>query len=169
MAIRVAHGRVVRLAYRLTDANGSLIEDRTPENPFEYIQGKGQIVPALEKIVEGKTAGFQAEVQLSAREGYGEYKPALVAEIPTSKFPTGSEIAVGMKFNTTGPGGQPITVRVIEVDEKKVTVDGNHPLAGVELIFELRVLDVREASEVEAEDGAVDPDFDSDSGSGQLH
>jgi FKBP-type peptidyl-prolyl cis-trans isomerase SlyD len=157
MAIRIQNNRVVRLAYRLTDSDGRLLEDRTPENAFEYVQGTGQVLPSIERIVEGRTAGFCTELQVSPREAYGDYNPALVTEMARDKFPKDIEIHVGMKFNTTGPNGTPITVRVIEMDEKTVTIDGNHPLAGLELIFELRVLEVSEGSPAASNTGA---DFD---------
>lgn len=169
MAIRIQADRVVTLAYRLTDAEGRLIEDRTPENPFEYIQGHGQVVVPVERAVEGKTAGFRAEVSLSAGEAYGRYDSSLVAEIPRERFSAGGKIEVGMKFNTVGPGGKPIAVRVIEVDESTVTVDGNHPLAGVDLIFDLRVLDVREATGDEVETGQVSPPPLARDDSGSMH
>lgn len=168
MAIRVAKDRVVTLAYRLTDSDGRLIEDRTPENPFEYIQGLGHVLPAIERVLEGKTAGFQWEIQVPPRDAYGAYKSSLVAEVPASHFPHASDVAVGMKFNTVGPDGGAITVRVIEVKEDMITIDGNHPLAGIELVFALRVLGVREATEDEIECGAVQSQSKR-SGSGGLH
>ncbi len=155
MAIRVEEGRTVVITYRLTDAEGRLLEERTPENPYEYVQGSGQINAAIERAVEGKTAGYQAEIFLTPKEGYGEYNPALVVDVPRARLPAGVEVAVGMKFNTTNAKGEPLTVRVIEIAEKAVTVDGNHPLAGLELIFELRLLDVREAG-VSADAGRIE-------------
>jgi FKBP-type peptidyl-prolyl cis-trans isomerase SlyD len=155
MATKIKENTVVRLVYRLTDSDGRLIEDRTPENPFEYLQGRGQVVGPVERAVDGKTAGFRGEITVSPRDGYGEYDPALVVEIPRSEFPEGKSIEVGMKFNTIGPQGKPVVVRVIAAEDDVVTIDGNHPLAGLELIFELRVLDVREATEAEIENGRI--------------
>jgi FKBP-type peptidyl-prolyl cis-trans isomerase SlyD len=156
MAIKIKGDCVVKLVYRLTDTKGQVLEERTPEHPYEYLQGHGQILPALEKLVEGKTPGFRAELQLGPRDGYGEFNPSLVTEVSRTVFPHGMEITQGMKFSTQGPHGQPIVVRVLDVNEKTVTVDGNHPLAGIEIIFELRVLDVREATPEEIENGRVD-------------
>lgn len=156
MPIKIKHGCVVKMAYRLTDTLGNLLEERTPETPYEYLQGGGQILPALERLVEGKTPGHRCEVQLTAREAYGEYDSRLVTEVSREVFPPGVEIEPGMKFSTQGPAGQPVVVRVLEADEKTITVDGNHPLAGIDLIFEIRVLDVREATEQEVETGEVD-------------
>jgi FKBP-type peptidyl-prolyl cis-trans isomerase SlyD len=155
MATKIKQNTVVRLVYRLTDSDGRLIEDRTPENPFEFLQGLGQVVAPVERAIEGKTAGFRCEVTVSPRDGYGEYDPSLVVEIPQEEFPEGRTIEVGMKFNTMGPRGKPVVVRVIAAEDGVVTVDGNHPLAGLELIFELRVLDVREATETEIETGRI--------------
>jgi FKBP-type peptidyl-prolyl cis-trans isomerase SlyD len=151
VAIRIEDNRIVQLAYRITDTEGRLLEERTPENPYEYVQGSGQILPAIERMVKGKTAGYTLEVQLSPNEAYGAYDPGLVAEVAKRGFPAGVEPAVGMKFSTVGPNGQPTIIRVIEVSDDTVTVDGNHPLAGLEVIFDLRVLDVREGKETEAE------------------
>lgn len=155
MPIKIAADRVVKLAYRLTDTEGRLIEERTPEEPYEYLQGRGQILFALERALAGKTPGFRTEIQFSPREAYGEYDSTLVAQMPLDRFPKGVSVTVGMKFDTTGPAGNRMTVRVIEIDEVNATIDGNHPLAGLELIFDVRVLDVREATEEEIESGEV--------------
>jgi FKBP-type peptidyl-prolyl cis-trans isomerase SlyD len=153
VAIKVATDRIVKIAYRITDGAGRVLDEMTPEQGYEYMQGRSQIVPSVERTLEGKTAGFHTEVTCAAREAYGDYNPALVAEVPRSRLPKGADVKVGMKFNTTGPTGQTLTVRVIEIEDENVTVDGNHPLAGLELIFEVRVLDVREANEHELEAG----------------
>lgn len=153
MGLKIAPDHVVKIAYRLLDTNGNVLEERTPENPYEYMQGRGQIVAPVEHRINGQTAGFRVEVTVTPREGYGEYDPSLVVDLPKNQFPKEVELNVGMRFNTTGPNGRPITVRVIEVADQVVTVDGNHPLAGIELIFEVRVLDVRAASEDEIHAG----------------
>jgi FKBP-type peptidyl-prolyl cis-trans isomerase SlyD len=145
MAIQIKSGCKVQMTYRLLDTAGSVLEEKTPDSPYEYIQGEGQILPAIERIVEGKTAGYQFEVQLSPREAYGEYNSALVTDVKREVFPAEVEISQGMKFSTQGPTGRPVVVRVLEVDDEVVTIDGNHPLAGIEIIFELRILEVTAA------------------------
>lgn len=147
MAFRVESGRKVRLSYRILDKEGRLLEERTPEHPYEYEQGSGQIVAPVERALNGKTAGFKAEVHVNPRDGYGEYDPGLVAELPLSSFPNCDQLKVGMKYNTLGPSGQKMTVRVIDVEDDLVTVDGNHPLAGLELVFEVQILEVLGESE----------------------
>jgi FKBP-type peptidyl-prolyl cis-trans isomerase SlyD len=168
MALIIQKDRVVQMAYRLVDSDGRLLEEKTPEEPYEYLHGHGQINEAVERAVEGKTSGFRAEVHLTPREGYGEYDPSLVVEVPRAHFPMNVDLQAGMKFNTTGPDGRAMIVRVIETDGQTVTIDGNHPLAGLELVFDLRVLDVREASPEEADIGQLRGGF-SKTGSESIH
>ncbi len=141
MALRIEPGRTVRIAYRILDTEGHLLEERTPEKPYEYRQGDGQIVGPVERGLAGKTAGFRAEIAVSPQDGYGAYDPSLVSDLPRASFPS-ETIKVGMKFNTVDPRGQQVTVRVIEVDQDTISIDGNHPLAGLDLIFEVHVLEV---------------------------
>lgn len=150
MALTIEEGRVVLLAYRIVDSNGRVLDERTPEQPYEYIHGYAQIVPPVERAVQGRTAGFTAEVSVSPRDAYGDYDPGLVIDIPRANFPSNVEVKVGMKFNTTDPHGRQMAVRVIETSDEEVTVDGNHPLAGLDLIFEVKILSVREPSPAEA-------------------
>lgn len=155
-ALKIEPGHLVRIAYRIVDSDGRLLEEFTPDRPYEYRQGEGQIVGPVERALAGKTAGFRAEIAVSPRDGFGEYDPGLVGELPRKSFPNGANVAVGMKFNTLGEGGRQLTVRVIEVDGETVSVDGNHPLAGLDLIFTVQVLEVLASSQ----DGepAVDPE-----------
>ena len=142
MALRIEPGRIVRLAYRIVDGDGRLIEEFTPEQPYEYRQGDAQIVGPVERALAGKTAGFRAEISVTPRDGYGDYDPSLVGDLPRAGFPNSADIQVGMKYNTIGPDSRQITIRVTEVDDETVSVDGNHPLAGLDLIFTVQVLEV---------------------------
>ena len=143
MATKIAAGSTVRITYRIIDDDGKVLEEKTPENFYEYVHGESQIVPAVERALEGKTAGFQAEVSVDPHDGYGEYDESLLAELDRRKFPKGVKLTEGMKFTTEGKRGE-VTVRVIEIDGDHVTVDGNHPLAGLHLIFDVKVLEVFE-------------------------
>jgi FKBP-type peptidyl-prolyl cis-trans isomerase SlyD len=153
MSVIIEKDRIVKLAYRLLDTSGRLLEERTPESPYEYMQGRGQIVSPVERALDGKTVGYIDEVLVSPQEGYGDYHPGLVIDIPRKSFPANVELKTDMKFTTHGENGEPMAVRVIEIRRDVVTVDGNHPLAGLELIFEIKVLDVRIASNDETEIG----------------
>jgi FKBP-type peptidyl-prolyl cis-trans isomerase SlyD len=155
VAIKIEVDRIVRITYQITDREGRLLDERTPENYYEYVHGSGQIVGPVERALAGKTAGYVVEVAVSPRDAYGEYNSSLVCDVPREHFPPDIEIEVGMKFSTPGPNGQVSTVRVIEIENGVVTVDGNHPLAGIELNFEVRVLDVRVANDKSDDDGFV--------------
>jgi FKBP-type peptidyl-prolyl cis-trans isomerase SlyD len=148
LGLRIAEGLKVRVAYRLLDSDGRLLEERTPEDAFQFVHGDGSILGSVERALLGKTAGFSCEVSVGSRDGYGEYDSSLVTEVPRSHFGADVDVKIGMKFNTVGLSGEPVVVRVIEFDEKTVTLDGNHPLAGLDLMFELRVLDVADPSAV---------------------
>lgn len=175
MSIRVGEGTRVTLAYRLQTERGDVLEERTPENPFEFTFGSGQTLPAIENVILGKTEGFTASLGVAAKEAYGEFEDQLVATVPIDSFPRPQEVQVGMKFTTQGPNGEELAVRVVEVLEDQVTVDGNHPLAGVDIEIDLKILrvevdEVDGAEEADSEtDSDADPGSDSDSGGRVLH
>lgn len=155
MSIRVGKGTVVTLVYRLQTERGDLLEERTPDNPFEFEFGKDQTLPAIESIIRGKTEGFEASLGVGAKEAYGEFDPELVATVPLGVFPQPDDVHVGMKFSTKGPLGEERTVRVVEIADEEATVDGNHPLAGVDIEIDLKIVAVRDASDT---DEAADDD-----------
>lgn len=162
MSIRVGPGTRVTLAYTLKTDRGDLLEERTPENPFIFEFGKGQTLPAIENVVRGRTEGFESSLGVAAKEAYGIFDDELVASVPLSTFPASSDVQVGMKYSTKGPLGEEITVRVVAVDlaDGTATVDGNHPLAGVDVEIDLRILSVEQ---IEAsEDSELDPDLGHD-------
>jgi FKBP-type peptidyl-prolyl cis-trans isomerase SlyD len=142
MSIRVGPGTRVTLAYTLKTDRGDALEERTPENPFIFEYGKGQTLPAIEAVIRGKTEGFEASLGVAAKEAYGEFDDELVASVALSTFPKPSDVQVGMKYSTRGPLGEELTVRVVEIDDENATVDGNHPLAGVDIEIDLRILEI---------------------------
>ena len=142
MTEAIAAGVTVRLAYRLLASDGRVIEERTPEFPLVFLHGAAAILPVIERALEGKSAGHCATLRLSPCDAYGEYDPSLVVDMPRSGFPANVDLVAGAKFNTQGPDGKPVVVRVLDIDGENVSLDGNHPLAGVELTFEFTVLDV---------------------------
>lgn len=147
MSIRVGPGTRVTLAYTLKTDRGDLLEERTPENPFVFEFGQGQTLPAIESVIRGQTEGFEASLGVAAKEAYGEFDDELVATVPLSTFPKAANVQVGMKYSTKGPMGEEITVRVVEVDDENATVDGNHPLAGVDIEIDLKILEVENADD----------------------
>lgn len=136
----------VAIDYKLSLASGEEVDSSGEGQPFGFITGAGQIIPGLEKELIGKSTGYEAKVVVDPDEGYGPVNENLFQEIPRSQFPDDCEIEPGMSFHAQGPHG-PIMISVKEInDNDTVTVDLNHPLAGKELHFDVKVVEVREAT-----------------------
>lgn len=157
----VAKDKVVSLSYQLFSLGEGqgpvLLEERTVDDPLEFIFGQGVLLPKVEEALEGQGFGFEAEVNLHARDAFGLHHPELQQWMPKSHFPNNAELELGMKFQTQGPNGDVISIIIKEIQDEKVLVDGNHPLAGLSLRFQLKVLRVREATEAELLKKEVDP------------
>ena len=150
---------VVTMVYKLSsigeDQQVVLLEERSVDDPLEFIFGRGVLLPKVEEKIAGQGFGFQAQVDLHPRDAFGPHQPSLVTWMPKFHFPSDLELSLGMKFQTQGPGGDVISVIVKDIKEDQVMIDGNHPLAGLELRFEIRVLRVREATPEELQTGEV--------------
>jgi FKBP-type peptidyl-prolyl cis-trans isomerase SlyD len=146
--------KVVTLNYTLTDNDGNVI-DQSSDSSFAYLHGANNIIPGLENALEGRSAGDSLNVSVTPSDGYGERDPAKTQAVPRNMFPEDAEIEVGMQFHAQGPNGETLVVSVAAVEDDTITVDGNHPLAGVQLNFAVEVIGVREASKEELEHGHV--------------
>lgn len=145
-------GKVVSIDYKLTNNNGEVLDSSEGREPLAYMHGTGQIVPGLEKELEGKTEGSNVQASVKPEEAYGNRQEELVSEVNKEAFQGVDEIKPGMQFQATTPqGSQIITVRKVEGDQ--VTVDANHPLAGETLNFDVTIREVREATEEEKQHG----------------
>jgi len=145
----VGPDRFVTLAYTLYDEDGDVL-DRTDDGPpISYVHGYGQIVPGLERGVEGMSKGDARSIVVSAADGYGEYDPAAVVEIDRHDFPRPEEVSAGDEFVAESDDGESISLTVLEVRGDSCVVDTNHPLAGEVLRFEVTVVDVRQATATE--------------------
>jgi FKBP-type peptidyl-prolyl cis-trans isomerase SlyD len=145
--MQIAERTVVTIHYTLTNAEGEVLDSsQGPDEgePLSYVHGVGMIVPGLEDALAGKSAGDEVKVTVAPEAGYGVRSDKLLQKMPRDEFPEG-DIEVGMKFRAHGPGGGRI-VTVVAMDEDTVTLDGNHPLAGVTLNFDVKVVSVREAT-----------------------
>ncbi len=152
--MQIAEKKVVTLNYTLKDNDGTLI-DESSDSSFIYLQGASNIIPGLEKAVVGKTSGDKMSVTIAPEEAYGVRDDSRIEEVPRDMFPADVDIEPGMQFHAEGPDGQAISIVVVEVKEDKINIDGNHPLAGVELNFDVEVMEVRDATEEEIEHGHV--------------
>jgi FKBP-type peptidyl-prolyl cis-trans isomerase SlyD len=146
--------RVVTMDYKLQDAEGQLIDSSEGSEPLVYLHGNDNIIAGLEKHLVGKKVGDEVACVVPAKEGYGERDDSLVFTVSKSDFGEGAELESGMQFQAHGEDGTQI-VTVVGIAGDEVTVDANHPLAGEELHFEVRIVDVREATAEELEHGHV--------------
>lgn len=141
---RVENDRVVVLEYRLTDEQGREFDSSSSGSPITYIHGRGQILPGLEAELGGREVGDEATITVAPEAGFGPRHDELVVEVARSQF--SFEIAAGSVVQAQLPDGRSQYLQVLEVTDESVTLDGNHPLAGRTLYFEVRVEDVREAT-----------------------
>jgi FKBP-type peptidyl-prolyl cis-trans isomerase SlyD len=144
--MQIATGTVVSIEYTLTNPEGKKLDSSEGRGPLMYVHGTGGIIPGLEAELEGKKAGDEFKATIPPEKAYGVHNAGMVQVVPRSQFPANSMIMVGMQINAKGPGGRQIPVRVTKVTADEVTVDANHPLAGVPLTFDIKVVEVRIAS-----------------------
>ncbi|HET7755537.1 MAG TPA: peptidylprolyl isomerase [Anaeromyxobacteraceae bacterium] len=151
--MRIEDGKVVGIDYKLHLGDGDIVDESTPEEPLQYIQGQGQIVPGLEKALAGLTVGDEKKVVVPPEEGYGEHDTRGVQDVPRDAFPAEAAPQVGQTYYAHGEGGETIAFLVKEIGLATVKVDFNHPLAGKTLHFDVKVREVRAATEEELEHG----------------
>ena len=145
---------VVTMTYVLTDEEGAEIDRADKAQPFLYLHGHGNIVVGLEKALEGLKAGDKKKVVVSPKEGYGELDERLLLKVDKKNFPPGANVEEGMQFET--PFENTVVVFTIDkIEGDDVMINGNHPLAGVTLTFDVEIVGTREASKEELTHGHV--------------
>lgn len=151
----IKKGTVVNLSYILTNDKGEELDRATSEDAFAYLHGQGQIVPGLENALVGLDVGAKKKVIIPPAEAYGDLVPELKMKLLTSQFPAGEKIEEGMQFLSQDEEGNEFVFSVLGIEGDDVIVDGNHPLAGETLHFDVEVLAIREATEEELSHGHV--------------
>jgi FKBP-type peptidyl-prolyl cis-trans isomerase SlyD len=152
--MKIAQNTVVTVNYKLSDAQNNLIEDGA--QPMVYLHGGYEnTLPKIEEELDGKDVGYASTLQIEPEDAFGDYDPNLLKVEERNRLP--EPIEVGMQFEGMAEGGddEPVIFTVTEVADDKVVLDGNHPLAGMALRFELSVIDVRAATEEEIAHGHV--------------
>lgn len=146
--MQVAATKMVKLHYTLKDKDNNVIDSSVDGNPLEVMHGVGQMIPGFEKEINGLEAGAKKSFVVPAKDGYGEFDESLVQKVPRSQFDATMPIEVGQRFQADTATG-PFFVRVTEVTDSEITVDGNHELAGKDLYFDVEIVDVRDPTEDE--------------------
>lgn len=152
--MQIAKHSVVTIDYTLTSPDGQVLDTSRGRQPLTYLHGVGGIIPGLEAALAGKSAGESVNVTIPPEQGYGQKDPRMVQAVPRSAFQGVSDIQPGMQFQAQSPQGARV-VTVVKVTDDEVTVDANHPLAGMELKFDVDVKDVRAATPEEISHGHV--------------
>ena len=150
----IAHNSVVTIHYTLKDDAGQVIDSSREGDPIAYLHGHGNLVPGLERELQGKGTGDKVSVSVTPEEGYGQYDQKLVQQVPRRAMQGVGKITVGMRLHAQTPEG-PRAVTVTRLVGDMVTIDGNHPLAGKNLNFDVEITDVRDATEEELSHGHV--------------
>ncbi len=150
----ITENKVALIHYTLKNDDGATLDSSEGQEPLAYLHGHQNLVPGLEKELEGKTVGDKLNVTVAPEEGYGEKDTQLIQELPRDMFGGVDNIEVGMEFHAQTQNGNQV-VEVIDVAEDTITIDGNHPLAGMNLNFEVEVTEIRDATEEELQHGHV--------------
>lgn len=151
----IESGKVVELAYTLSNEAGEVLDQADQKDPFAYIHGADQIVPGLESALEGGKVGDKKKVKVLPKDGYGEVREDLKVSVKRTQFPENVKLQPGMQFESQDADGNGIIFTVESVEGDQVKIDGNHPMAGQTLHFEVEVLNIREATEEEMNHGHV--------------
>ena len=150
--MKVTKDIVVSMAYQVKTEDGTVVDQSTVDAPLDYLHGHENMIPGIEKALEGRSVGDKFDVVVAPEDAYGEHMDELVQRVPAEVFHGVDEITVGMRFLADTDQGQ-IPVEITEVDGDFVVVDGNHMLAGQTLSFDVEVVALREATDEEKEHG----------------
>jgi FKBP-type peptidyl-prolyl cis-trans isomerase SlyD len=151
----ISNDVVVSLNYILT-VNGEVVDSTLGGSPIRFIHGRSHIIPALEQQLQGMTIGESKDIFIPADEGYGEYDPGMVSNITRDQFPEGFVFVLGGQLRIQDISGTTFNATIMSISADSVQLDLNHPLAGKDLLFNTTVVDLREATEEEIENGLED-------------
>ena len=151
--MKIAKDAVVALDYRLHLGDGEVVDESETNDPLVYLHGYEEIVPGLERALEGKSQGEKLQVTVKPEDGYGDYDEEALEEVARTEFPNDLELEAGGIVTGTDPDGDEVDFLIKEVKKDTVVVDFNHPMAGKTLHFDVTVREVRAATKEELEHG----------------
>jgi len=153
--MKVGKDKVVLMHYTLKNDAGDVIDSSEGGDPLPFLQGHGNIIPGLENALEGSKVGDKLDVSIEPEEGYGLRMKDAIQEIPSSALQGVDEVKVGMQLQSQDQDGNAFLVNVTKVEDDKITVDANHPLAGETLHFSVSIESIRKAEAEELSHGHV--------------
>ncbi len=151
--MKITNGSVVSIDYKLHLGDGVVIDASEAGDPLTYLHGEGQIVPGLERALDGLAVGESKQVVVPPADGYGDLNPHGLQPVDRKAFPADVDLKPGLELGAVGPDGEVMHFVVHEVKGDTVIIDTNHPLAGKTLHFDITVREVREATAEEKEHG----------------
>jgi len=152
--LKVQDGQIVSMDYTL-HVDGEILDSSSGHEPLEFLQGAGNIIPGLEQELYGMVIGESKKVVVQPEDGYGVLDPEAFVDVPRDQFPANIPVEIGVGIQVTDENGNPMNARIDSFDDDHVTLDFNHPLAGKELHFDMKIVGLREATGEEAEHGHV--------------
>ena len=155
MSESIQNGKVVSFSYVLRDEDGNIIEQTAAGDSMDYLHGNQNIIPGLENAMNGMKVGEMKNVKVKAADAYGEFNEELMFKVPLANFPPGQNIEAGMEFQSSNEDGSIMVIKVKEVDDENAVVDANHPMAGMNLEFDITIKNIRTATTQELQHGHV--------------
>ena len=152
--MQVADNMAVSIHYTLTNDDGEVLDSSIGDEALVFLQGSGNIISGLENAMVGKVVGDKFNVRIAPEDAYGELMEDMIQVISRDMFEGIDEIEVGMQFHADVSSGSGV-VTVVSIDDDNITIDGNHPLAGLALTFDVEVIDVRPATKEETSHGHI--------------
>lgn len=151
----IAPNKVVTMNFTLKDDEGNILDTTESGEPFSYLSGNDMVLPKLEEAVSGMIMGTKKNIKLTASDGYGDYNEQVVQVVGRENFPQDFELEIGMSYMASAPDGAQMPFVITNVEGEEITIDFNHPFAGKNLIFDVELLDVRDATAEELSHGHV--------------
>jgi FKBP-type peptidyl-prolyl cis-trans isomerase SlyD len=144
--------RVIGFHYTLTDKTGTVLDSSIGDEPLYFLENSQQIIPGLEKVIALMNVGDKRKIEVKATDAYGDVNPELVVKVKKTQFPPGAQLTVGDQFQVNNDAHSPVFT-IMSIDQEDVTVDGNHPMAGKDLFFDVEIVGVRPATADEMSHG----------------
>ena len=158
--MQITQHKFVILEYKLRNDEGKILDSTENRDPFAYVHGTTAIFPTVEQVLTGRSPGDEVAIRIPSEQAYGERNESLVFTISKAKFNDTDTITPGTRVRVRTSSGEQI-LEIVEVDDDRVTLDGNHFLAGVDLNFEISVVGVRDCTKEELDQATASPEKES--------